>query len=196
MRGLCGIQAGTVTLICLSGNCHNTDAMRRAWIHPPAVSSLLRGNHQRRDRSFSGRKLRGSGMALRTGSVLACVLVASLGGCNWSGDAVPLPPAGSGFLYDGFLLPTARVFGVIEVGQTVEYTYSVYDSQNNRYPNDFGPVSWSNETPTVLSLAPTGSTCGDRCMGVTRIAAGFGQVRASATYKGSHVAAVASFPVR
>jgi hypothetical protein len=120
-------------------------------------------------------------------------LLVSLGGCDLTGGVVPLPPAGSGFLFDGFLLPIVRL---IDVGQPVEYTYTIYDSQNNRYPNDFGPVSWSNETPTVLSLAPTGSTCGDRCMGVTRIAAGFGQVRASATYNGSHVAAVASFPVR
>jgi hypothetical protein len=123
---------------------------------------------------------------------LASALLMALAACN----VVPQVPGGTGFLYDAALLPATRSLGV---GETGTYTYTVYDSQNNRYLTDFGPVSWSNETPAVLGLVPAGGDCGsrgDRCVAVTGVAAGVGQIRAFAIVNGAHVDAAASFSVR
>jgi hypothetical protein len=132
-------------------------------------------------------------MSVRGNRLLAIVLLLPIGACDLTGGVVPKLPPGSGFVYDAFLLPNDRL---ISVGETTVKTYSIYDSQNNRYPTDFGPVAWTNETPDTLSLSPADASCADRCMAITGRAPGFGQVRASATYNGSHVAAAASFTVR
>ena len=129
----------------------------------------------------------------RVSRLLAISMLIPLGACDVTGGIVPQLPPGGGFLYDGFVLPAVRLIGV---GETVVYTYRVYDSQNDRYPADFGPVSWRNETPTVLLLGPADVRCGDRCIALTGLAPGFGQVRASSTYNGAHVPAAASFTVR
>jgi hypothetical protein len=127
------------------------------------------------------------------GRLLTISLLIPLGGCDVTGGIVPQLPPGGGFLYDGFVSPAVRLIGV---GETVMYTYRVYDSQNNRYPDDFGPVSWRNETPIVRSLRAADPSCGDRCIAVTGLAPGFGQVRASSTYNGATVPAAASFTVK
>jgi len=73
---------------------------------------------------------------------------------------------------------------VLQVGQSLDYEFRVYDRIQGEYVSRFGDVTWVNENPSIVRLESPLGACGTRCARVTAVAPGYAQLRPHAVYEG------------